>query len=134
MDIAFIPLREIWQAYSRLRRGTQVTFSALGQMAPKELKKKWNPDYKKRLKIKKALENYIPEFQINIRGTTSIDITKKGIDKVYAINQIEKHLNILKEEMLFVGDAIFPGGNDYPVKQVGIDCIEVSGPDETKRL
>jgi hypothetical protein len=33
--------------------------------------------------------------------------------------------------MLFVGDALFPGGNDYAVFTCGVRCIETSGPDYT---
>jgi hypothetical protein len=36
--------------------------------------------------------------------------------------------------MIFVGDAIFPGGNDYPAKQAGVTSIKVRDPDETKRV
>jgi len=115
-------------------RGTQISFSALGQEAPVELKKRWDPKGIKRLKIKKALEHHIPEFEIRIGGSTSIDITRKGIDKAYGIAQIEKHLGIQKEEIIFIGDALFPGGNDYPVKETGVECIETRGPEETKRI
>jgi len=36
--------------------------------------------------------------------------------------------------MIFVGDAIFPGGNDYPAKQAGAESIRVRDPHETKRV
>ncbi|HII15867.1 MAG TPA: HAD-IIB family hydrolase [Nanoarchaeota archaeon] len=114
-------------------RGSQVTFSALGQQAPLELKKEWDPDSKKRLQMKALLEKHIPEFEIRIGGTTSIDVTRKGIDKQYGIKQIEKILGFRKEEIIFVGDALFEGGNDYPVRQYGVRCIEVASPEDTKR-
>lgn len=115
-------------------RKTQITFSALGQKAPSELKKTWDTDCKKRQELKRHLERYLPEFEINIGGTTSLDITRKGIDKAYGIRQMEKHLGIKKEDMLYIGDALFEGGNDYAVKQAGVDCIETSGPEETKKI
>jgi len=115
-------------------RGTQVTYSALGQEAPIELKKNWDPDHKKRDKIVKALLPYIHEFEVRIGGTTSIDVTRKGIDKAYGIQKIEKILNIHKNNMLFIGDSLFPGGNDYSVKKAGIKTIQVSGPEETKEI
>ena len=34
--------------------------------------------------------------------------------------------------MIYVGDALFPGGNDYPAQEAGVICIPVRGPDETK--
>ena len=30
-----------------------------------------------------------------------------------------------KEDILFMGDRIEPGGNDYAVEEFGIDCIKV---------
>lgn len=124
------------RAYGNLieDRTTLIAFSALGQQAPVTLKKVWDPDRKKRLHILMFLKNYIPEFEIRIGGTTTIDITRKGIDKAYGIYKMEKHLNIPKSKMLFVGDALFEGGNDYPVKACGVDCIAVEGPEETKKI
>ncbi|MBI3632188.1 MAG: HAD-IIB family hydrolase [Candidatus Vogelbacteria bacterium] len=113
-------------------RETQISFSALGQLAPGELKKVWDPNHSKRLKIKKFLDSLLPNFEIRIGGATTIDITRKGIDKAHGIRQMEKLLGFSKNEMLFIGDAIFPGGNDYPVKEIGIDCIAVGGPQQTK--
>lgn len=113
---------------------TQITFSALGADAPLHLKESWDLDNMKRKRIVAALKKRIPQFEFLIGGTTTINITDKGIDKAYGIAQIEKHLGFSKPEMLFVGDALFPGGNDYPVKAVGVDCIEVTGPEDTKRL
>ena len=115
-------------------RLTQITFSALGQKAPLNFKKAWDPDKIKRMQLKQTLEKYIPEFDIGIGGTTSLDVTRKGIDKGYGIKQIEKHLDVKIEEMLFIGDALFEGGNDYPVKLIGVDCIAVDGPEETKKI
>ncbi len=115
-------------------RGTQITFSGLGQNAPLELKNKWDPDLKKRKKIKRELKKLIPEFEIRLGGTTSIDITRKGIDKAYGIRKLSKYLKFRLNEMLFIGDALFKDGNDYPVKKVGVDCIAVSGPEDTKKV
>ena len=36
--------------------------------------------------------------------------------------------------MFFVGDAIFPGGNDYGVVRTGVDYLPVKGPEETKKV
>lgn len=115
-------------------RGSQITFSALGQEAPLEEKKKWDPDFAKRQQMKTLLAGIIPEFAINLGGTTSVDITKPGIDKAYGIAKLRDVLHVAIEEMLFAGDAIFPGGNDYPAKTAGVDCIKVRDPDETKRV
>jgi L-fucose mutarotase/ribose pyranase (RbsD/FucU family) len=36
--------------------------------------------------------------------------------------------------MIYVGDALFVGGNDYPAKEAGVTCIQVNGPKETARV
>lgn len=115
-------------------RGSQITFSALGQQAPLEEKKKWDPDFAKRKKIKAILDPLIPEFSVRLGGATSIDVTKHGIDKAYGIRKLRDVLNIAIEEMIFVGDAVFPGGNDYPAKEAGVYSIRVRDPNETKRV
>lgn len=112
-------------------RESQVTFSALGQKAPVEKKKQWDPDQKIRLPLAVEIQKYLQDFEVRVGGTTSIDITRKGITKAYAIYKIMKHLGITKEEMLFFGDAIFPGGNDYAVKEVDVPCVKVKNYEDT---
>lgn len=115
-------------------RGSQITFSGLGQQAPIEEKRKWDPDFSKRKKIQAILADLIPEFSVNLGGTTSIDVTKPGIDKAFGIGKLRDTLGIDIPDMLFIGDAIFPGGNDYPAKQAGVTSICVRDPEETKRV
>lgn len=115
-------------------RGSQITFSALGQQAPLEEKKKWDPDFAKRKKMKTFLNTLIPEFFVRLGGTTSIDVTKHGIDKAYGIKKLRDTLGIAIDEMIFIGDALFPGGNDYPAKEAGALSIQVKDPHETKRV
>jgi hypothetical protein len=115
-------------------RGSQITYSALGQQAPLEEKEKWDPDYIKRKKIKSILDSLIPEFSVRMGGATSIDVTKPGIDKAYGIRKLRDILNISLKEMIFIGDALFPGGNDYPAEEAGVVSIPVKGPSETKRV
>jgi len=115
-------------------RGSQITFSALGQQAPIEEKTKWDPDFTKRKKIKALLDNLIPEFYVRLGGTTSVDVTKPGIDKAYGIRKLRDTLGIAIQEMIFIGDALFPGGNDYPAKEAGVVSIQVRDPNESKRV
>jgi HAD superfamily hydrolase (TIGR01484 family) len=113
-------------------RGSQITYSALGQQAPLEEKDKWDPDFAKRQKIKAILDTFIPEFSVRLGGSTSIDVTKPGIDKAYGIRKLRDLLGISLKEMIFIGDALFVGGNDYPAEQAGVVSIPVRGPSETK--
>jgi HAD superfamily hydrolase (TIGR01484 family) len=115
-------------------RGSQITFSALGQDAPLDEKKKWDPDFSKRKRMKAALDEFLPEFTVRLGGATSIDVTRHGIDKAYGIRKLRDVLGIPIDQMIFIGDAIFPGGNDYPAKEAGALTIEVRDPHETKRV
>jgi HAD superfamily hydrolase (TIGR01484 family) len=115
-------------------RGTQITLSALGQEAPPDAKSTWDPDFSKRKQIQHALHSLIPEFSVRLGGSTSIDVTRLGIDKGYGVHKLRDTLFISFDEMFFVGDALFVGGNDRPVKDAGVVCVQVRDPDETKRV
>jgi hydroxymethylpyrimidine pyrophosphatase-like HAD family hydrolase len=106
----------------------------LGQEAPLEEKKTWDIDFKKREEIKRILKPLIPAFSIQFGGTTSIDVTRPGIDKAYGIKKLQEVLSMAIGDMIFVGDALFPNGNDYPAKQAGVLSIAVRDPHETKRI
>ena len=97
-------------------------------------KQKWDPDFAKRKTIEGILSPMIPGFSIRLGGATSIDVTRPGIDKAYGVKKLRETLDIAIGDMIFVGDAIFPGGNDYPAKQAGAESIRVRDPDETKRV
>ena len=116
------------------RRDSQITFSALGQKADLEEKKKWDPDFEKRKKMKVLLDDLLPEFSVKLGGSTSVDVTRIGVDKAYGIKKLQEILSININEMLFVGDALFPGGNDYPVKELGVTSIQVKNVEETKKI
>jgi phosphomannomutase len=121
-------------------RETQLTFSALGQdvvdvLGAKgiRLKEEWAAT-DPRPKMLKVLAKYLPKgVEAKSGGITSIDIVQKGIDKAYGIRQIEKHVKISRKKMLFIGDRIFPGGNDYAVVKTGVEHLQVAGPEETKK-
>lgn len=119
-------------------RGSQVTFSVLGQDIVDELgkegvrqKEAWDPDNSKKNKLRDYIQPLIPEFEVRVGGVTSIDVTKKGIDKAYGMKKLMEMLEISKDDILFVGDRLQEGGNDYPVKAFGIDSIEISHWQET---
>ena len=115
-------------------RGSQITFSGLGQEAPLEAKKAWDPDRKKREAMQKAAQKELPNLSINIGGSTSIDVTHKGVDKAYGIEKLAEASGTPKSEMLFMGDAVYPGGNDWPVPdKAKVDTVAVGSIAETKR-
>jgi len=115
-------------------RWSQVTFSALWQKAPLEIKRLYDPDKKKRQEILEYIKDDLKNFSIWIAWTSSIDITKKWFDKSYGILQIMEKLYLDKADILFVWDALFKGWNDYPIISTGIDYKKVENPEDTKNL
>ena len=115
-------------------RDSQITMSALGQEAPLEVKQVWDPDFEKRKTIKAILDPLVPGFSVGMGGSSSIDVTRPGVDKAYGINKLKEVLGIPIKKMIFVGDALFPGGNDEPVRKTGATCIRVRDPEETRRV
>lgn len=81
--------------------------------------------------MKAILDDLIPEFSVRLGGTTSVDVTRPGIDKAYGIRKLREVLGIDIPDMIFIGDAIFPGGNDHAAEEAGVASIEVKNPSET---
>ncbi len=115
-------------------RGAEVTLSALGQEAPIAEKEAWDPDDSKKRTLRDALVPMLPEFDVKTGGSTSIDVTMKGINKAYGIRKMSEYRSYLIADMLYIGDALFPGGNDEVVKETGIRTIQVKDPEETMRV
>ena len=116
-------------------RGSQVTYSALGQQAPAEKKYEWaekNAEAKKRLR--EIVAEKLPDLEVRLGGSTSVDITKIGVDKAYGMRKLMHTLEIGQDSILFIGDRLEEGGNDYPVKAMGIDTIAVENWKETALL
>ena len=113
-------------------RETQISYSALGQLAPPELKVVWDPTGARRVEVITHLKKYIPEFSIKSGGGTTIDITHVGIDKAHGVHKAMEILNLQLSDIVFVGDALYEGGNDAPAKSTGVDCVEVKTVDDTK--
>ncbi len=114
-------------------RGSQVTYSVYGQDIVDALgeegvrhKEAWDPDDRKKRELRDYIAELIPEFEVRAGGITSIDVTKPGVDKGYGMRKLKELLDISKDDILFIGDKLQEGGNDYPVKAMGIDCLEVS--------
>lgn len=132
-DQSHFQVGEVWGEQIE-DRGSQITFSALGQQAPLDAKKTWDPDFSKRQKIKEDLGKRIPEFSVRLGGATSIDVTRDGVDKAYGIAKLKDVLKLEISDMLFIGDALFPGGNDHPVKKTGVATIAIRDVTETKHV
>lgn len=119
-------------------RDSQITLSILGQEIVAELgdegvriKEEWDPDGSKKLKIRDIVALKIPDFNVRAAGATSIDITRPGIDKAYGMKKLMAATGFSKEDILFMGDKIILGGNDYAVEEMGIECISVRNWEDT---
>ncbi|WOQ70240.1 HAD-IIB family hydrolase [Microbacterium limosum] len=114
-------------------RGSQITFSALGQHAPLDAKMAWDPAGTKKASLRDAVAARIPDLEVRSGGSTSVDITHRGIDKAYGMTRLAEHTGIPLSDMLFIGDRLDEGGNDYPVLALGVPCQAVEGWQETAR-
>lgn len=112
-------------------RGSQVSLSALGQHAPIQEKEEWDPDHTKREALQAAIAPLLPDFDVKIGGSTTIDVTKHGITKAFGVRKLAEHLGLSVSDMLYVGDELRPGGNDEVVRETGIPTKAVSGPADT---
>jgi phosphomannomutase len=115
-------------------RGSQITYSALGQKATPEDKYAWDPEGTKKQALREHAAQSLPGLEVRAGGSTSIDVTRLGIDKAYGMQKLIDAIDISKDDILFFGDRLQEGGNDYPVKEMGVDSIEVSEWQDTHRL
>ena len=115
-------------------RGSQITFSALGQQAAIDDKRAWDPTGQKRAALQAAVAARLPELEVRSGGSTSLDITRRGIDKAYGMRRLAAATGISYEDTLFYGDRLDEGGNDYPVLSLGIPAVAVDGWEQTAEL
>ena len=112
-------------------RHSQITLSVLGRHAPHDMKKAFDPSGEKRKVWIEFLQQHLNnKYDIAFGGTTSIDITQKGMNKDRGIRTFAQHNNIPFSTMVYIGDKIYFGGNDYEASKV-IDCIAVRNPQDT---
>ena len=107
-------------------RGSQITYSALGQAAPADAKYAWDPDGSRKRKLRDYAAGLLPDLEVHPGGSTSVDITRQGIDKAYGIKRLIEQLDISPDQLLFFGDQLSEGGNDYPVRALGVGWVEVT--------
>lgn len=112
-------------------RGSQITFSALGQLAPEDKKLAWDPSGSKRNALRNAVAAHFPNLEVRAGGSTSVDVTMKGIDKAYGMRKLSEYTGIACEDMLFIGDRLDESGNDYPVISTGVKTRAVADYKET---
>ena len=122
---------KLWGKQIEDREG-QVTFSALGQKAPLEDKEAWDPDFQKRSLIVSALQKKLGAFDVRMGGSTSIDVSLRGINKKHGVDELMQQLHISKDDVIYIGDSIFKGGNDFVAIEMGLEYVQVTSPDDTR--
>ena len=96
-------------------RGCQITYSFTGHHAPVEIKKAFDPDGSKR---KEILEKYPLEsdtIEVKIGGTTSLDYFPRGFNKGSNVAKFIDYMGWDRDDCIYIGDALFKGGNDETV-------------------
>lgn len=112
-------------------RGSQITFSALGQEAPLAAKRAWDPDGTKKRALSQAVAALLPDLEVRSGGTTSIDVTSPGVDKAFGMEKLAEYAGCTRSDTVFVGDRLDAEGNDYPVKAAGWPTVAVASWEET---
>lgn len=128
---------ELWELHPEgaviQDRTSQITFSALGQLAKPEAKRAWDPKQTKRKILREKIASALPDYEVVINGNTSIDVLQQGIDKGFGLRNLMRYGGLLPQDVLFIGDSLQPGGNDHPVLELGIQTIEVGEWRQTEK-
>jgi phosphomannomutase len=119
-------------------RGSQISYSPIGHHEDLEKKYAFDPGATKRLTI---LTNHSTDvdhlrsvgIDVVPGGTTCFDFFLAGKNKGYNVMRLIELQGWNKDECLYIGDALFPGGNDETVIGV-IPTHAVKNPDETFRF
>jgi phosphomannomutase len=117
-----------------LEKSGMVSFACLGYQVPADMKYSWDPDNKRRKILQAAIAEKLPDLEVSMGGATTIDVTEKGQDKTHGVRWLSEHLHVPIPDMLYVGDALYEGGNDFVVIETGIQTKQTSGPEETLRM
>lgn len=96
-------------------RGAQITFSPIGNTAPIELKKNYDPTRQKRVSMLEKIPFASDDLIVKIGGSTSLDYLHKDRHKGTNVQKLIDVLGWNKEECIYFGDGLYPGGNDEAV-------------------
>jgi phosphomannomutase len=111
-------------------RGSQVSYSLYGHTAPLEEKEAFDPQQEKRKALLAKYPFESETVEVKIGGTTCLDYFKKGRNKGHNVLRLITEKGWDKDECIYFGDMLFPGGNDESVIGV-IDTEPVDNPQHT---
>lgn len=122
IDIFKLELNQDWTPVED--RGSQITFSPVGNTAPVEKKKVYDPDKKKREAMMSKVPFISDDLVVKIGGSTSLDYIHKDRHKGTNVKKLINLKNWNEDECVYFGDGLCPGGNDECVIGV-IDTVLV---------
>jgi HAD superfamily hydrolase (TIGR01484 family) len=96
-------------------RGAQITFSPIGNTAPVEIKMVYDPDRKKREELLKKVPFESSELTVKFGGSTSLDYFHAKNHKGANVQKLIELMGWQKDDCIYYGDGLFPGGNDESV-------------------
>ncbi len=96
-------------------RGAQITFSPIGNTAPNEIKKSYDPNRTKREHFLKSIPFASEDLVVKIGGSTSLDYIHKDRHKGTNVQKLIDFMHWNKDECIYFGDGLYPGGNDEAV-------------------
>ena len=116
-------------------RDSQINFSLIGRNCSLDQRydyAKWDDKSGERDKAIEALRDTFKGWGLSFRkgGQISIDVTRKGWDKSYALRSVAEP----PEDCVFFGDRIEGNGNDSDIAVLCGAYHEVSGPEETVEI
>lgn len=111
-------------------RGSQVSYSLLGHHEDVAKKEMFDPNGARRRATLAEHPFASGTLEVKIGGTTTLDYIRKGQHKGSNVTRLISKKGWKKEECVYVGDALYPGGNDEAVVGV-IDVQPVDNPDGT---
>ena len=103
-------------------RDSQIAFSFIGHHEDKAKKDAFDPDFSKRRLVLAAAEmngelQRLADAGVEARigGTTNIDLFQLGKNKGYNVGVFIEKMGWQRQDCIYIGDALFPGGNDDTV-------------------
>ena len=111
-------------------RGSQISYSMLGHHEDVPTKEEFDPGGARRRAMLAEHPFVSDTLEVKVGGTTTFDYIRKGKHKGSNVTRLIEEKGWKKNECVYVGDALYPGGNDEAVVGV-IDVQPVNNPDGT---
>ena len=96
-------------------RGCQISYSLLGHSEDLVKKEAFDPHGEVRKQLLQTYPFVSDTLDVKIGGTTCLDYTVKGKHKGFYVNRLVTQLQWNRDECVYFGDMLFPGGNDESV-------------------